>query len=1032
MWKLRIEQYFQVQYYALWDVIENDNSFNLVPRTIANVDGTSTSIIPARFGGNDATKKTQKTLLKQMYENFNALSTKSPDFIFKRIQKIASQLAILDLNTISIDDLYNNFKIVEHKVKRTFTTSSSSGYQNMAFLSSPGSTNEVDTTNIQVSIVNTPVSTVSTHDNTANLSDATVGNGFEVAVSFAEHESIKVLPENWECKSLRNQESRPRNQDSSINTMNIEDTSSKSMVAIDGAGFDWSYMADDEAPTNMALMDFSDSEGNRVTSAIGKQGINDVKSSACWVWRHKIKVQDHISKNSGSYICKRFDYVDPEGKLKCSRHMTGNISYLTDFKGHDGGSKTINSIKQIHATVDGKAVVISESSVRSDLLFIDEDGITCLTNDEIFENLALMGYEQLVKNSQIQGKRQLNTASSKTINSIKQIHATVDGKAVVISESSVRSDLLFDDEDGITCLINDEIFENLALMGYEQLLTKLTFQKGGSTRRQETIGGTPAQTRSKRVLEHLNESPLPEVLSNRVTTLKNALSRTKAIYHKAFITLTKRVKKLETQLKKKRSRAVIHSSDEEEPSLDIEDSPKQGRMIGEIDKDKNFNLVSEQGEVHEIAEPLKYDDDATLAKTLLNIKRSTTKDKEKLHGEELAKETTRQEQEKYNLKKALELQKQLDQKEEDVDKGDQTQDIDWNDPEGMGSNSYFFLKDFEIKKEVMKRFGFNLQQEISKKQKIDEQIEEEVEAQAVIDEEVKEMKHYMKIVPDEEIAIDAIPLATKPLVIVEYNIVKEGKINLETLLKLVKDIHRNTRPEDHYERVLWGDIKVMFEPDIEMLSEKIEENRLSHYEQGEVHETIEPLKDDDDATLAETLLNIKRSTAKDKGKAQKLHAKELAKETARQEQEKYNLKKALELQKQLDQREEDVDKEIWINLQQEISKKQKLDEQTEDEVEAQADTDQEVEEMKLYMKIVPDEEIAIDAIPLATKPPVIVEYKIVKEGKINTYHIIRADVSTKRYTSMINLLKNINREDLKTLWKIVKDKHGNTRPEEDY
>ncbi|GJT33866.1 putative ribonuclease H-like domain-containing protein [Tanacetum coccineum] len=70
-----------------------------------------------------------------------------------------------------------------------------------------------------------------------------------------------------------------------------------------------------------------------------------------------------------------------------------------------------------------------------------------------------------------------NTATSKTVNSVKQIHATANGKAVVITESSVRNDLLFDDEDGITCLTNDEIFENLALMGYEQLSTKLTFQK---------------------------------------------------------------------------------------------------------------------------------------------------------------------------------------------------------------------------------------------------------------------------------------------------------------------------------------------------------------------------------------------------------------------------------------------------------------------------------------------------------------------------------------------------------------------------
>ncbi|GKG44916.1 hypothetical protein Tco_0494994, partial [Tanacetum coccineum] len=46
--------------------------------------------------------------------------------------------------------------------------------QNMAFVSSLGTANEVDTANIQVSIVNTPVSTASTHDNTANLSDATI------------------------------------------------------------------------------------------------------------------------------------------------------------------------------------------------------------------------------------------------------------------------------------------------------------------------------------------------------------------------------------------------------------------------------------------------------------------------------------------------------------------------------------------------------------------------------------------------------------------------------------------------------------------------------------------------------------------------------------------------------------------------------------------------------------------------------------------------------------------------------------------
>ncbi|GJS64740.1 putative ribonuclease H-like domain-containing protein [Tanacetum coccineum] len=58
-----------------------------------------------------------------------------------------------------------------------------------------------------------------------------------------------------------------------------------------------------------------------------------------------------------------------------------------------------------------------------------------------------------------------NTVNSQTVNDVKQIHATFDGKTVVISESSVRSDLHFNDDDGITCLTNTAIFENLALMG---------------------------------------------------------------------------------------------------------------------------------------------------------------------------------------------------------------------------------------------------------------------------------------------------------------------------------------------------------------------------------------------------------------------------------------------------------------------------------------------------------------------------------------------------------------------------------------
>ncbi|GJV40553.1 hypothetical protein Tco_1418993 [Tanacetum coccineum] len=89
-------------------------------------------------------------------------------------------------------------------------------------------------------------------------------------------------------------------------------------------------------------------------------------------------------------------------------------------------------------------------------------------------------------------------------------------------------------------------------------------------------------------------------------------------------------------------------------------------------------------------------------------------------------------------------------------------------------------------------------------------------------------------------------------------------------------------------------------------------------------------------------------------------------------------------------------------------------------------------ELKKHLVIVKDDDIAIDAIPLATKPPVIVEYKLLKEGIMVHYQLIRANGSSKRYTSMIRMLQGIDREDLQTLWKLVKIKHGDTRPEDEH
>ncbi|GKF60757.1 hypothetical protein Tco_0177543 [Tanacetum coccineum] len=122
-------------------------------------------------------------------------------------------------------------------------------------------------------------------------------------------------------------------------------------------------------------------------------------------------------------------------------------------------------------------------------------------------------------------------------------------------------------------------------------------------------------------------------------------------------------------------------------------------------------------------------------------------------------------------------------------------------------------------------------------------------------------------------------------------------------------------------------------------------------------------------------------------------------------------------------RTEESSKRVGDELDSDMSKKRKIYEHVEDKKEA---------EMKRYIEIVKDDEVAIDAIPLATKPLVIVEYLIDKDGRMGHFKLIRADGSSKRYSSMIKILQGIDREDLETLWKLFKAKHKNTRPEEDY
>nr|GEZ10433.1 hypothetical protein [Tanacetum cinerariifolium] len=75
-----------------------------------------------------------------------------------------------------------------------------------------------------------------------------------------------------------------------------------------------------------------------IKSLEGTEGNAD-KALANWVWKPKYTVLDHVSRlTSSSMTLKKFNYTDALGRSNgCSRHMTGNISFLLDFKEFNGG-----------------------------------------------------------------------------------------------------------------------------------------------------------------------------------------------------------------------------------------------------------------------------------------------------------------------------------------------------------------------------------------------------------------------------------------------------------------------------------------------------------------------------------------------------------------------------------------------------------------------------------------------------------------------------------------------------------------------
>ncbi|GJU87861.1 putative ribonuclease H-like domain-containing protein [Tanacetum coccineum] len=208
-----------------------------------------------------------------------------------------------------------------------------------------------------------------------------------------------------------------------------------------------------------------------------RRGIIDktlfIKKDKCDILLVQVYVDDIIFGSTKKSLCTEFE------SLMHKKFQMSSMGELTFFLGLQIASTPLETNKALIKDEEAedvdqckKQTIVDNSTTKAEYVaaanyygqFVDQHNmVACLEKTE--ENAE---FHQIV-----------DFLSTCLINyALTQIHAIIDGKVVVISESSVRSDILFNDEDGIACLTNDEIFENLALMGYEQLSTKLTFQKG--------------------------------------------------------------------------------------------------------------------------------------------------------------------------------------------------------------------------------------------------------------------------------------------------------------------------------------------------------------------------------------------------------------------------------------------------------------------------------------------------------------------------------------------------------------------------